>query len=58
MTIGENVFIGSNVTILQGGTVGRNSVIGAGCLISKNIPENTKVSMTDSVVMRLLKLNL
>jgi galactoside O-acetyltransferase len=37
--IGENVFLGSDVTVLKGVTIGRNSVIGNGSVVTKDIPE-------------------
>lgn len=43
ITIRENVWVGGNVTILDGVTVGRNSVIGAGTLVTKSVPDNTVV---------------
>jgi UDP-2-acetamido-3-amino-2,3-dideoxy-glucuronate N-acetyltransferase len=36
--IGNNVIIGSNATILGGVTIGDKSIIGAGSVITKNIP--------------------
>ncbi|WP_404984262.1 acyltransferase [Chryseobacterium scophthalmum] len=33
--------IGANATILAGITIGENSLIGAGSVVTKNIPENT-----------------
>ncbi len=39
--IGENVWIGANVTVLPGGTIGDNAVIGANSLVTKDIPANT-----------------
>ncbi|HEQ3588125.1 DapH/DapD/GlmU-related protein [Vibrio harveyi] len=45
VTIGRNVFVGSNVTILQGVSVGDNSVIGAGAVITSDIPENKIVKV-------------
>ncbi len=38
--IQDNVFIGSKVTVLKGVTIGQNSVIGYGSLVTKDIPPN------------------
>jgi acetyltransferase-like isoleucine patch superfamily enzyme len=38
--IGKNVWIGANATILPGVTIGENSIIAAGAVITKDIPEN------------------
>mgnify|MGYP004466128805 FL=1 len=38
VTIGNNVWIGSNVVINPGITIGDNSVIGAGSIVTKDIP--------------------
>jgi acetyltransferase-like isoleucine patch superfamily enzyme len=38
--IGERVFIGTGAIVLKGVTVGPNSVIGAGSVVTKDIPEN------------------
>ncbi|KAB5607401.1 glycosyltransferase [Bifidobacterium jacchi] len=44
--IGSHCWIGSNATILKGTTIGDNSVIGAGCVISGDIPADTVVRAT------------
>ena len=38
--IGDNVWIGMNCTILKGVSIGKNSIIGANSLVTKNIPPN------------------
>ena len=38
--VSDNVWIGSNVVVLPGVTIGENSVIGAGSIVTKNIPAN------------------
>ena len=38
--IGNNVWIGANATILPGVTIGDNTVIGAGSVVTKDIPAN------------------
>ncbi|EPF7653003.1 DapH/DapD/GlmU-related protein [Vibrio vulnificus] len=55
VTVGENVFIGINVTVLKGSTIGDNCVIGAGCTISGNIPPNSIVSCTNQVQISELR---
>lgn len=40
VTIGNNVWIGSNAVILPGITIGDNSVIGAGSVVTHDIPKN------------------
>jgi len=38
VTIGKNVFIGSRVMVLRGVSIGDNSVISAGAVVTRNIP--------------------
>ena len=39
--INEGVLLGSGSTIIQGLTIGKNAIIGAGAVVIRNIPENT-----------------
>lgn len=41
VTIEDNCWIGANVTICPGVTIGKNSVIGAGSVVVHDIPENS-----------------
>lgn len=60
--IEDNVWIGANAIVLKGVTIGRNSLIGAGSVVAKDIPENVVAagnpcrvikSLDDSVIKDL-----
>jgi len=40
ITIGDNCWIAGNVTILAGANIGKGCVIGAGSVVTKDIPDN------------------
>jgi galactoside O-acetyltransferase len=40
IVIGSNVWIGANTVVLPGVTIGKNTVIGAGSIVTKDIPAN------------------
>ena len=40
VTIGNNVYVGADVTILKGSTIGNNVIIGAKSLVNKDIPSD------------------
>ena len=42
--IGDNVWIGMNAVILKGVTIGDNSVVAAGAVVTKPVPANTIVA--------------
>lgn len=41
VTIGDNVFIGTNSIVLPNITIGSNVVIGSGSVVTKDIPDNS-----------------
>ena len=42
--IEDNVFLGTGVIVLKGVTIGKNSVVGAGTVVTKNVPRNSIVT--------------
>ena len=39
ITVGDNVWIGANVSVLPGVSIGSNTIIGAGSVVNKDIPD-------------------
>lgn len=52
--IKRNAWIGAGVTILPGITIGENSIIAAGAVVNKNIPDNTIVGGIPAKVIKSL----
>lgn len=52
VNIGRNCWIGAGVTIVPGVTIGDNTVIGAGSVVTKDIPENVVAVGNPCKVMR------
>ena len=50
--LGDDVYIGNNVILLPGVTVGNKVIIGAGAVVTKNIPDN---SVAVGVPARVIK---
>lgn len=44
ISIGKNVWIAANCSVLKGAQIGDNCVIGAGCVINSIIPSNSLVT--------------
>lgn len=52
ITIGNNVWIGGNSTILPGVTIGDNSIIAAGSVVTASVSENVVVAGNPAKVLR------
>ena len=52
--IGDNTNIGWNVIILPGVTIGKNCVIGAGAVVTKDIPDNSVAAGVPARVIETL----
>ena len=52
--ITDNVWIGMNAVILKGVTIGENSVVAAGAVVTRNVSPNTVVAGNPAVVVRQL----
>src|SRR5207237_3719824 len=50
--IGDNVWIGMNATILKGVSIGQNSVVAAGSVVTKSVPANVVVAGNPAVVVK------
>ena len=50
--IKRNAWLGAAATILPGVTVGENSVVAAGAVVNKNVPDNTVVGGVPAKVLR------
>lgn len=50
--IGKNVWLGANVTVLGGVTVGDNVVIAAGAVVTRDVPANTVAAGVPARVVR------
>ena len=53
--IQQNVWIATGVTILGGVTIGENSVVGAGAVVTKDVPPNCFVAGVPAKVVRWRK---
>ncbi len=52
--ISDNVWIGMNAIILKGVTIGENSVVAAGAVVTKSVPPNVVVAGNPAVVTKEL----
>ena len=54
IVLGRNVWVGSNATILRGVTVGDNSVIAAGAVVTKDVPAGSVVGGVPAEIIKKL----
>lgn len=52
ISVGNNVWIGGNVTVVSGVNIGDNCVIGAGSVVTKDIPDNSLAAGNPCKVIR------
>ncbi len=50
----DNAWIGMNAVILKGVTIGENSIVGAGAVVSKSVPPNVVVAGNPAVIVKEL----
>ena len=55
VNIGNDVWIGANVTIVPGVTIGNNVIIAAGAVVTKDVPDNTLVGGIPARVIHKLE---
>lgn len=54
ITLGDNVWVGGNASILMGVTIGNNAVIGAGSVVTHDIPDNAVAVGNPARVVRYI----
>lgn len=55
VTIGNDVWIGGNVTILPGVTIGNNVIVAAGAVVTKDVPDNSLVGGVPAKLIRTIE---
>lgn len=52
--IGDNVWLGDNAKVLKGVTIGENSVVAAGAIVTRDVPANVVVAGNPAKVIKTL----
>jgi acetyltransferase-like isoleucine patch superfamily enzyme len=55
ITVGNNVWFGANVSVMPGVTIGNGCVIGAGSVVTNDIPDNSIAMGVPCKVMKTVK---
>lgn len=54
IVVGDNVWIGGSAVILPGVTIGKNAIVGAGAVVTKDVPANSIVGGNPAKVIRMI----
>ena len=55
VTIGNDVWIGANCTILPSVTIGNNVVVAAGAVVTKDVPDNCVVGGVPAKIIKKIE---
>lgn len=55
ITIGRNAWLGADVKVLAGVTIGENAIVAAGSVVTKDVPPDTVVAGSPARVIRPIK---
>jgi acetyltransferase-like isoleucine patch superfamily enzyme len=55
IVVKRNAWLGANVTVLAGVTIGENAIVAAGSLVTKDVPDNMVVAGSPARVIREIK---
>lgn len=55
IVIGEDCWLGGNVVVLQGVTLGRGVVVGAGSVVTKDVPDYHVVAGNPARILKTLR---
>lgn len=54
IVIGDNVWIGGSVVVLDGVNIGKNSIIGAGTVVTNDVPPNSLIYNKQSTIIKTI----
>ncbi len=55
IVVKRNAWLGANVTVLAGVTIGENAIVAAGSVVTKYVPDNMVVAGTPASIIRGIK---